>query len=361
MKVGRRSFLAFAIGGAAGTALTPLPWKLTDDSSIWSQNWPWTPIPKDGAVSYVNTVCTLCPGGCGVRARKVEDRIVKIDGMPGHPVNDGGICIKGLAAAQLLYSPSRIQNPMKRVGDRWQNISWSEAISTVVEKLTALRSAGKPHALGCIAGNTQGTTARLLERMLLAYGSPNLMHTPSVQDNLNLTAQLMNGTQGATVGFDLKNSDLVLSFGSGLLDGWGSPVRAFQAHSQLNDRDGKLIQIESRLSRTAAKADKWIPINPGTQWVLAMGIAHVLIKEELYHSEFINNYTEGFDDWKRVVLQRFSPEDVAKATGVEKYTTVKLAEAFPEHKSRWPYVVPVAAWCPAASRSLWRYMPSMPL
>jgi anaerobic selenocysteine-containing dehydrogenase len=328
MKVGRRSFLAFAIGGAAGTALTPLPWKLTDDSSIWSQNWPWTPVPKDGAVSFVNTVCTLCPGGCGIRVRKVDDRIVKVDGMPGHPVNDGGICIKGLAAAQLLYSPSRIQNPMKRVGDRWQKISWSEAIATVVEKLGALRAAGKPYALGCIAGKTQGTAARLLERLMLAYGTPNLMHTPSMQDNLNLTAQLMNGIQDSSVGFDLDHSDLVLSFGSGLLDGWGAPVRAFQAHSRLNDRDGKLIQIESRLSRTAAKADQWIPINPGTQWVLAMGIAHVLVKENLYHAEFVNNYTEGFDDWKRVVLQRFSPDDVAKATGVDKYTTVKLAEAF---------------------------------
>ena len=72
MKIDRRCFLSLGIGAAAGAALTPLPWKLADDSSIWSQNWPWTPVPKDGAAGYVNSTCTLCPGGCGITVRKVE-------------------------------------------------------------------------------------------------------------------------------------------------------------------------------------------------------------------------------------------------------------------------------------------------
>jgi anaerobic selenocysteine-containing dehydrogenase len=90
MKIGRRGFLSFVIGGAAGTALSPLPWKLTDDSSIWTQMWPWTPVPKDGEASYVNSVCTLCSGGCGITVRKIDERAVKIEGMKGHPLNDGG-------------------------------------------------------------------------------------------------------------------------------------------------------------------------------------------------------------------------------------------------------------------------------
>ena len=78
MKIDRRSFLSFVIGGAAGTALSPLPWKLIDDSSIWSQNWAWTPVPEKGEITYVNSTCTLCPGGCGITVRKVGDRVVKI-------------------------------------------------------------------------------------------------------------------------------------------------------------------------------------------------------------------------------------------------------------------------------------------
>ena len=81
MKIDRRSFLSFAIGGAAGTALSPLPWKLIDDSSIWSQNWAWTPVPAKGEASYAASTCTMCPGGCGISVRLVDDRVVKIEGL----------------------------------------------------------------------------------------------------------------------------------------------------------------------------------------------------------------------------------------------------------------------------------------
>ena len=107
MKIDRRSFLSFVIGGAAGTTLSPLPWKVLDDVSIWTQMWPWTPVPEDGEVSYVNSTCTLCPGGCGISVRLIDDRPVKIEGTEGHPVNDGGLCVLGLSGLQLLYAQSR--------------------------------------------------------------------------------------------------------------------------------------------------------------------------------------------------------------------------------------------------------------
>ena len=116
MKIDRRSFLALSIGGAAGTALTPLPWKLMDDVSIWSQNWPWTPVPAKGENSYAFTSCTLCPGGCGIMVRMVGDRAVKIEGVEGHPVNGGGVCVLGLSGLQLLYGATRVKGPLKRVG-----------------------------------------------------------------------------------------------------------------------------------------------------------------------------------------------------------------------------------------------------
>jgi len=144
MKIDRRSFLSFIIGGAAGTALSPLPLKLMDDSSIWTQMWPWTPVPVDGEASYVNSACTLCPGGCGITVRKIGERAVKIEGMKGHPVNDGGICILGLSGLQLLYGPTRVKTPLKRIGERgqgkWKKISWENAISEVVKNLAELKS-----------------------------------------------------------------------------------------------------------------------------------------------------------------------------------------------------------------------------
>ncbi|HHE73487.1 MAG TPA: hypothetical protein ENL37_00160, partial [Desulfobacteraceae bacterium] len=153
MKIDRRCFLSLVIGGAAGTALTPLPWKMTDDSSIWSQNWPWTPVIAKGETFYESSACTLCPGGCGITVRMIEDRTVKIEGQTGHPVNDGGVCVLGLSGLQLLYNPNRVTRPMKRTGSRgsgrWEPISWDDAIGQVVSKLSELRENCQPQKVGC--------------------------------------------------------------------------------------------------------------------------------------------------------------------------------------------------------------------
>ena len=331
MKIGRRSFLSFLLGGAAGTALSPLPWKLMDDSSIWTQMWPWTPVPEDGEASYVNSSCTLCPGGCGITVRKIDDRAVKIEGMKGHPINNGGLCILGLSGLQLLYGPTRVQTPLKRVGKRgqgrWEKISWKDAVSEVAETLGDLREKGQSHTVGFISGSDRGTVPRLFERFLTVYGSPNLIRTPSIIDSYELALHLMQGAQ-AFPGFDFENASFILSFGSGIVDGWGSPVRMFRANSVWRDTGVKVIQIEPRLSNTAAKSDKWIPINPGTEAALALGIAHVIISESLYNYNFIDNYSSGFGDWKRFVLDKYGLDSVATITGIDRTTIIALARSF---------------------------------
>ncbi|MGD2269197.1 MAG: molybdopterin-dependent oxidoreductase, partial [Desulfobacterales bacterium] len=214
MKIDRRSFLSFVIGGAAGTALTPLPWKLTDDIAIWTQMWPWTPVPQHGEVSHVNSTCTLCPGGCGITVRKIDERVVKIEGLGGHPVNAGGLCLLGLSGAQLLYGPRRVKTPLKKVNGRFRQISWDAAISEIAGKLADLRSKGDSHKVAFVAASDRGTVPELMNRFLTVYGSPNFIRTPSIQDSYELTLHLMHGAQ-ALPGFDFDNTDFVLSFGSG--------------------------------------------------------------------------------------------------------------------------------------------------
>lgn len=331
MKIGRRGFLSFVIGGAAGTALSPLPWKLMDDSSIWTQMWPWTPVPEDGAATYVNSVCTLCPGRCGITVRKIDDRAVKIDGMKEYPVNDGRACLLGLSGLQLLYGPMRVESPLKRTGKRgegrWERISWKDAVSEIVKRLGDLRSKGRSHTVGFISGSDRGTVPRLCERFMTAYGSPNFMRMPSIRDSYELTLYLMQGVQ-AFPGFDFENTDFVLSFGSGIIDGWGSPVYMARVNSIWHSSGTKVIQIEPRLSNTAAKSDKWLPINPGTEAALAMGLSHIIIKESLYDSDFISNDTQGFNDWKHFVLDKYNPDSVAAITGIDSRTLVILARGF---------------------------------
>ncbi|MEE8431445.1 MAG: menaquinone reductase molybdopterin-binding-like subunit QrcB [Candidatus Desulfatibia sp.] len=331
MKVDRRSFLSFLIGGAAGTALSPMPWKLTDDSAIWTQMWPWTPVPEDGEINHVNSTCTLCPGRCGITVLKIDNRAIKIEGMKGHPVNDGGICLLGLSGLQLLYGPTRVKTPLKRVGAKgaghWEKISWDEAVAEVVKQLGDLRARGQSHLVGLITGSDRGTVPQLFTRFMTAYGSPNSMRTPSMLDSYELTLQLTQGTR-ALPGFDFENADFILSFGSGIIDGWGSPVRMFKAHSSWRSGGGKVIQVEPRLSRTAAKSDRWIPVKPGTEGALALGLAHVIVKESLYNADFVDNYTVGFEDLQRLVLDKYSPESVAAITAIDQKDIVALARDF---------------------------------
>jgi anaerobic selenocysteine-containing dehydrogenase len=344
MKIDRRSFLAFVLGGAAGTTLSPLPWKLTDDMSIWSQTWPWIPVPPEGEYTHVKSVCTLCSGACGITVRKVDDRAVKIEGMLDHPVNKGGICILGVSGLQLLYgSDRRVKSPMKRIGERgkWESfipISWDEAIGEVAGRLSEIRTKTEPHSVACILGSDRGTVAHLFSRFLIAYGSPNFLWTPSAQDSHDLTLHLMQGIQ-ARAGIDIESADFLLSFGSGTIEGWGAPVRMIQANTRLHQAGSTVVQMEHRLSISAAKADKWIPVNPGTQAELALGIAHIIVKESLYDKDFVDTYAFGFDDWKddrgtlhkgfkAHVLESYPPEEVEKITGVSKSALVGLARGF---------------------------------
>jgi len=367
-KVDRRTFIeilvGFSAGAGAGFMLTPVNWKLMDDVTIWSQElWPRYQLgglegrlPERGEVSHTNSVCRLCPGGCGITVRKVEDRATKIEGREGYPVNDGGICPLGASGLQLLYGPWRVPSPLKRVGKRgsgkFERISWAEAVSEVVEKLSDLRRKGKAHTVASILGSDRGTVSELFGRFLKAYGSPNFIRTASAQDTSELTLGLMQGATGS-LGYDLERANFILSFGSGLIEGWGSPVRTIQAHSKWRSggsREGAtVVQIEPRLSNTAAKADNWYPIMPGTEGALALGLAHVIINKRLYNSDFIENHCFGFEDWndhtgktytgfKHFVLSEYSPQAVSGITGLSAEKIVKLARAFAKAKR------PLAIW-----------------
>ncbi len=344
MKIDRRSFLtyatALALGGAAGSMLTPAPWKLTDDVAIWTQNWPWTPVPEDGEVTYKESVCTLCPGGCGITVRLVNDRPVKIKGSADYPTNKGSLCPMGISGLQYLYGPSRVTSPLKREGKRgegkWKKVSWDEALADVTKELAALRGSGRPQSVACITGSDQGTIPNLIGRFMTAYGSPNYIRAATAKDAIEQAIYLAQGKQGTPV-FDIENADFVLSFGSGILDGWGAPGRMFNLYGS-QKASKKIIQVEPRLSDTAAKATQWIGINPGTEGALALGLAYVIIKESLYDKNFVENYAFGFDDWTdengttqagfATMVRNFAPEKVAQITGIDKTKIESLARAF---------------------------------
>lgn len=350
----RRNFIKLMVGGAAGIHLSPLPWKLTDDIAIWTQNWSWVPVPPEGRFTHEKSVCTLCPGGCGIEVRKVDERAVKVEGRTDYPVNPGGICPLGMGGLQLIYNEAiRFTSPMKRMGARgsgeFKSISWDEAIGELAERINDMRQQGRPGALAAVDGNPmRSTMSAAIERLLKAVGSPNYMRVPFSEDTSQMVNTLMQGTEGP-MAYDLENADFILSFGSGLLEGWGSPGRVINAWriwrpSPPSKGGARIVQVESRASNTASKADQWVPAQPGTETALALGIAHVIIKEGLYDPDFINKHTYGFHDWsssdgvkhrgfRHMVLNQYAPANVEKITGVDSNIIVRLARNFAKSKA----------------------------
>ncbi len=327
MKVDRRSFLGLGLGAAAGVAVSPATWKLMDDSSIWTQNWPWTPVPPAGEATYDNTVCSLCPGNCGLMVRKIDGRPVKIEGRPDYPVNSGGVCLHGISAIQYLYDPSRIKAPLKRENDTFVEITWDEALDIVAERLAEIRTSGSADKIACVTDQAKGTVSGLFARFLKAFGSNNVYAMDTMEKTWEATLGKIHGGR-SSAGFDLENSDFVLSFGAGLIEGWGSPVKNFKINSSRKERGATLVQVEPRLSNTAANADVWIAAKPGTEADLALGIAGVILRESLFNSAFVKASGKGFQQLAAVLAKDYAPEAVAQTTGVKADRIIEIARDF---------------------------------
>jgi len=332
MKIDRRSFLGLGLGAAAGVAVSPVAWKLTDDSSIWSQNWPWTPVPIDGEVTFDDTVCTLCSGNCGISVRRIDGRAVKIEGKKGYPVNDGRVCLHGISGLQYLYDPARVPFPMVKNGDGWKQLSWEDAVALMAGKVKELRQQGRADSIACVTGRDRGSISGLYRRFLMAVGSQNFYTADTMDKSWEILVARMHGLK-AFAAFDLANADYILSFGAGFIEGWGSPVNNFLVNSSRKERQAKLVQVEYRLSNTAASADVWIPAKPGTDAALALGICSAMVTANIYNHEFATRAGKEFDAFAKLVIEQYAPESVSHTTGVDAATIKSIAAEFAKAKA----------------------------
>ncbi len=348
MNSGRRAFLQFAAGAIGGTLLSPLPWQLAGDTARWSQNWSWRPSPERGEVTKVASICTMCPGGCPIQARLVNgNRAILIEGNPTNPLTGGGICALGASGLQFLYAPYRIPQPMKQQKGRgnisgFQPVSWDEALGELGKKLGQMKADGKSQELAAIISNRQSSMDVLWRQFFTAYGSPGLFRMPSATDGLKFAAELTTGIS-QPFAFALGNAEYVLSFGANLFEGAGTPALVLAAVPQWTEARTKLVQVESRCSLTASRADRFLAVRPGKEALLAMGIAHLMVAGGTYDADFIKNNVSGFEDWTEestgkthqgfkglVSSAEYSPEEVAAKTGLEADQIREVAREFAE-------------------------------
>src|SRR4030043_629016 len=341
MKITRRHLLKMIGAATLGAALPDEVLHALPHEGEW--------IPYE---EYWSTgICLQCPSGCGLRIRSVNHWPVKLEGIKDYPINKGRLCPKGQSGLQVLYDPDRIHHPLKRKGKRgdgdWEKISWEEGIGLITEKLKALRQKGRPQSLVVMGGRYRGHMADLMARFMEAYGSPNHLGNPARGSEGILKGHFFTMGVRDFLPIHWEEVNYVLSFGASLLEASRPSLRNLWGYGYLRRGRpgirGKMVQIEPRFSVTASKADQWIPIQPGTDGALALGIAHWIIKEKKYDRQFIDRYTFGFENWKdsdgkshigfkTLVLKEYSPRQVSSLTGVPEETIVQIAQEFSSHR-----------------------------
>ncbi|MGZ7093792.1 MAG: hypothetical protein ACXVJ2_12260, partial [Candidatus Angelobacter sp.] len=212
MKLTRRDLL-WGAAGTAGLLVTPVPWKLLDDVSIWSQNWPWIPQPTRGPVEVKQSFCTLCPNGCGMRVRMASGWPVGVAGLASHPISRGALCPLGFGAHQLNWHPRRLRT----VRHRASSSSWEAA-------RVAFAKASSEGPIAIIDGNPGRAASSVFETFV--QKQKGSYRTVSGPETLGLAPyESWSGVPAAGLGYDLENAQTIVSFGAPLLDGWATPGR----------------------------------------------------------------------------------------------------------------------------------------
>lgn len=340
MDTTRRGFLKNVGAGTLGAWLVPLlPWRALAQESIRAPHDP-------RLANHFLSVCRQCPQGCGVLAEVVGGRVKKLRGNPLHPTNRGTLCARGVSATQLLYNPDRIPGPLRRAGERgegrWEPIGWDEALALVAEKLTALRGAGRPEGLAVLADQLGGLEGTLARRFCRAFGTENLLDLGRYPASGGATAAAaMQGVQGPVV-FDLANASYLLSFNVPFLEASRNPIQTWQGFAEFRAARGRprgrFVHFSPARDLTASKADLWVPIRPGTEGAVALGIAYVMLQEGLYDHPFVRHRCDGFADgseagreipgFHRHVREHYRPARVAELSGVPVERLVALAREF---------------------------------
>ena len=261
---------------------------------------PLRPGLLQGETVWRPSVCQQCSAGCGIQVRVVDGDAKKIEGLPDHPVNRGGVCALGHSSLQELYNPDRILTPQRSVGapaeGRFEALSWEDGLGAVVEAIAGTPAQG----LAFVGADRSGLVGGLLRHFAATLGAapPTFVEAPELEVERR-AARIAFGLDDVPY-FDVARSDYVLSIGAPIADRWRSPVHYTRALAHLRrgrpGRRGRLAQAEARMSLSAANADEWLAVRPGTEGVLARALAGVLLSGGGVSTAAQGRYAQLFQD-----------------------------------------------------------------
>ena len=350
-KLGRRVFLrgsgAAAAGIAAGTAVTGFGAMGSGEHEL--------DVDKAGdarwgreAGEWIPTCCNVCGGQSGVFAQVVDGVVTKIEPNNWNPNNysnistdffdgyteeygckeGGAICPKGNAGIAQLYDPDRVKKPLKRTNPdkslgadpKWKEISWDQALDEIAEKMKALRDGGEAHKLLWISEDHSFT--HMQQDFVTLLGSPNY------SNHANLCDVSRKASFKAVMGDERPLADFIQSKYI-MLFGW-NPTSAIKwvylprVITRAIENGARLVVVDPYLSDTAAKAQEWVQLRPGTDGALALAMAHVIIRDGLYDKDFVANWTTGFNEYTAYVADK-TPQWAEEITSVKAETIERIA------------------------------------
>ncbi len=292
--------------------------------------------PEDyspGIATWYNTVCNQCSAGCGISVRIREGKAKKIEGNPVHPVSQGRLCARGQSGLNVLYNPDRIREPLTNAGQRgtgnFYPTSWDEVLTTIGSRIGRLKIENNASRVRLLTGRVRGHLDELFAQFMGLLGSDHYQQYDFTYPSALLAANRISFGTDRLPYYDIKNADLLLSFGADYLGTWISPVHHSLAYGHMRQgragRRGKTVQVEPRMSLSGAAADEWVAARPGTEGLLALGIAHILVSDGHYSGS-------DRDQWSDA-LQAYSPSAVSAETDISEDNIRQLAREFGTSKA----------------------------
>lgn len=282
------------------------------------------------ATSTHRTVCPHdCPDTCSILATVEDGRVIACDGDPEHPFTQGFLCHKVHRYPERIYSPLRVLHPLRRVGrkgdGRFVRICWDEALTEVADRL---RTIARTHGGEAILPFSYGGTLGLVQRKA-GHAFFHRLGATRLKRNICDTAaeEAWLATYGACVGTDMEGavrSDLVVLWG---INAVHTNIHGMRFVTTARRHGARLVVIDPYRNRTAKLADTHLMPRPGTDAALALGVAHILIRDGLVDDGYIRHHTHGFDAF-RAEAERFSPERASRITGIACPAIVEFARAY---------------------------------
>lgn len=326
----RRQFIKLALKAAAALGACPaypvLSYAATEKLS-----------PKGPGVEKHVSGCMWCQNGCSLIVHVKDGKAVHVTGNPDDPVTKGRMCIKPIGSLELLDSPYRLLHPLKRIGPRgdaarFVQVDWDQALGEISEKLKSLRERHGGEALGIWASGRSAADSRWLNKAFAAlYGTPNYEKTgPFCNYSGKPAGVSVVGTRHTPWTYaddDFYAADLYLFVGSNMAA--TRPVGFSVLKKRHAQGHCRIVVVDPRRSQTAAQADQWLPIRPGTDLALALAMIHYCITHDLVDHHFIAHYTVGFEQLKKVILSsQYDLSWGARITGLPKDKIQSLAEVY---------------------------------